>query len=428
MMRSHLVAAALLAAAGGLANGAQDVKLDVARAARTKWWREARFGMFVHWGLYSQLGKGEWVMWNERIPVKEYEKLAATFNPTKFNAEAWVTMAKAAGFKYIVITAKHHDGFSMFGTKVSPFNIVDATPFKRDPMAELAAACRKHGLRLGFYYSHVREWHHPLAQSFEGEGNFGNSWDYPDESKKDLNRFIDEFVKPQLRELLTQYGPIACIWFDTPSFLSDAKARECAELVRSLQPKCLVNSNVGGQSSLWDYILVGDGVPANPQAIDWEKGETDCDSYGYVSDPNNRYKSPAEIIGVLVEYASMGGNLLLNVGPTGEGLIPEKSVETLRAVGRWMKVNGEGIYRTEASPFSSTPAWGRITRRGNRLYLHLLNWTNRIELPEASSAIRSAYLLADRSRKLTVHGTTIEIPGDAPDPWDSVVVVDLSAK
>ena len=199
------------------------------QSANLEWFRQARFGMFIHWGIFSLLEAGEWVMYQRQIPVKEYEKLAERFNPVAFDADEWVSIAKRAGMKYIVITAKHHDGFSMFKTDVSGFNVVDATPFGRDPMRELCEACRRQGLRLGFYYSHVREWRHPMAQSFEVQGrpdrlgNYGNFWDYPNENFKNLQKYIDEFDLPQLRELLTQYGDILTIWFDTPSMISPAQ-------------------------------------------------------------------------------------------------------------------------------------------------------------------------------------------------------------
>jgi alpha-L-fucosidase len=407
-------------AAASNAVAAQDVRM--------KWWRDARFGMFIHWGIYSQLGRGEWVQFNEKIPVKEYEKLAATFNPAKFDADAWVKLAKDAGCKYIVITAKHHDGFSMFRTKLSPFNIIDATPLKRDPMAELAKACQQQGLRLCFYYSHVREWRHPLAQSFESGNNYGNSWDYKDESKKDLSRFVDEFAKPQLRELLTQYGPIGLIWFDTPSFLKDEKAKECISLVRSLQPECLVNSRVGGSG--WDYVSMGDcEVPPEGLGKDWEAPMTNCGSWGYSSDPNNRYHTPQELIHLLVNCASMGGNLLLNVGPTGEGVIPPQATGPLEAVGKWMKQNGESIYGTQASPFKKPFVWGRCTQRPGKLYLHVYNWPKtKLLVPGLKNKVEKAYLLSDPEQKpLAIlqmeDNVAVELPAEAPDKLDSVVVL-----
>jgi alpha-L-fucosidase len=404
------------------------------RDARMQWWREARFGMFIHWGIYSELGRGEWVQFNEKIPVKEYEKLAAKFNPVKFNADQWVNLAKQTGCKYIVITAKHHDGFSMFRTKLSPFNIVDATPFKRDPMAELAKACQEQGIKLCFYYSHVREWRHPLAQSVESGNNYGNFWDYSDESKKDLNRFVDGFAKPQLKELLTHYGPIGLIWFDTPSSLKDDKAKECADLVHALQPGCLVNSRVGWQKTGWDYESMGDcEVPPAGRGKDWETPITNCGSWGYVSDPNNQYRPAGELIRTLVHCASMGGNLLLNVGPTAEGVIPPKATGPLERVGKWMQINGESIYGTQASPFKRL-AWGRCTQKSGKLYLHVFDWPKgELFVPGLKNHVAKAYLLAAENRSLLAatadeDGVIITLPNDAPDRTDSVVVLEIEGE
>jgi len=402
------------------------------RDARLKWWREARFGMFIHWGIYSQLGRGEWVQFNEKIPGREYEKLAATFNPAKFDADQWVKLARDAGMKYIVITAKHHDGFSMFRTKLSPFNIVDATPFKRDPMAELAVACQKYGLKLCFYYSHVREWHNPLAQSFEGTANYGNFWDYPDESRKDLGRFVDEFAKPQLKELLTQYGPIGLIWFDTPGFLKDEKAGECVDWVHSIQPDCLVNSRVGGLQTGWDYASVGDSeMPRESPGGDWESPITDNDSWGYNSDPNNRYKPPGVLIRMLAKCAGMGGNMLLNVGPTGEGIIPPPAAQQIEAVGAWMRTNGESIYGTQASPFKRL-GFGTCTQKTAKLYFHVFDWPQKeLSIPGLKNKIEGACLLSDPERKAlavtqTGDDATVSLPSQAPDKFDSVVVLSIT--
>src|ERR1700733_852112 len=233
----------LLAAA--LCSGAPSP--DAAREHRLEWWRDARFGMFIHWGLYALPagywgGKpvpriGEWIMNPAKIPVAQYEKLAAKFDPVRFDADQWVSVARNAGMKYIVITAKHHDGFAMFSSKVSKYNIVDATPFHRDPMKELAAACRRQGIRLCFYYSQTQDWHEP--------DGVGNTWDFPDESKKDFNRYFQAKVIPQVKELLTQYGPIGLIWFDTPRNMTKEQSKQLADLVHQLQPDCLVNGRVG---------------------------------------------------------------------------------------------------------------------------------------------------------------------------------------
>jgi alpha-L-fucosidase len=336
-------------------------------------WQEMKFGLFIHWGIYSLLERGEWVMYGERIPVAEYEKLAARFNPVKYDPREWVRIAKDAGMRYIVITAKHHDGFSMFKTGVSPFNIVDATPYQRDIMAELAEACREGGIKLGFYYSHVREWRHPMAQSFESQGdtnkvgNYGNFWDYPEECRKNLQVYIDEFDVPQLKELLTQYGDILTIWFDTPSMLRPDQAEPLRDLVYGLQPACLVNSRLCEYVKT-DYRSSGDNeIPAVPSSEPWETCMTMGRAWGYSG--GGYFGEAGEMIRSLVDVVSKGGNLLLNVGPSPLGEIPQGAQAELTKLGSWLRKNSEAIYGTSPSPFKQPFSWGKVTRKENKLYL-----------------------------------------------------------
>ncbi len=294
---------------------------DPARAERLAWFHQAKYGLFIHWGLYAIPagewkgkripGIGEWIMNRARIPVREYEQLAKQFNPVKFNAEEWVQLAKDAGMKYIVITSKHHDGFALYGSKVSKYNIVDATPFKRDALKELAAACAKHNMPLGFYYSQAQDWHDPNGA--------GNSWDFGPNDKKDFDKYLREKAEPQVRELLTDYGPVALVWFDTPQMMDAARAQRFTDIVRSLQPKTLIDGRLGAAG---DYVTTGDNViPPDVQSDAWEVPATTNHTWGYKTYDHD-WKSPGQITFKLVDIVSKGGNYLLNVGPMADGIIP----------------------------------------------------------------------------------------------------------
>lgn len=402
---------------------------------RFRWWTEARFGLFIHWGLYAipagewrgemVPGLGEWIMRNARIPVREYEQLAKVFNPIQFDAEQWVQLAKDAGMKYIVITAKHHDGFAMFHSQCSPYNIVDATPFKRDPMKELAEACQKEGIRLCFYYSQALDWHHPDAAM--------NDWDYPDEDQKDFARYFAEKCKPQVRELLTRYGPIGLIWFDMPRVITEAQSQELINLVHDLQPNCLVNSRVG--HGLGDYRSSGDNqIPVVVSQALWETPATLNSTWGYRKD-DRKWKPVDVLVQLLSDIVGKGGNYLLNVGPTAEGRIPAQSVDHLREIGEWLSVNGEAVYGTKPSPFAGELAFGAVTQKPGRLYLHVFDWQESLILHGLDSTVHRAYLLADRERSLKVHQYShskthasvleIELPTRPPTKYVSVVVLEI---
>src|SRR5690349_2759768 len=327
-------------ASGALAMPANE---QLEKQKRLEWFRNAHFGMMIHWGLYSVPagtwkgkrieGLGEWIMNHAKISVKEYEQLAPQFDPEKFNAEEIVRIAKNAGMKYIVITSKHHDGFAMYHSKVSKYNIYDATPFHRDPMKELADAAQKAGIKLCFYYSQTQDWHEPDA--------VGNTWDFKDDSKKDFEKYLKEKVEPQVRELLTNYGPIGLIWFDTPRNITKEQSKELVDLVHSIQPDCLVSGRVG--HGLGDYDSAGDNqISVGKVKRVWETPVTMNDTWGYKSYDQN-WKPVSVLIRQLVQVASQGGNYLLNVGPTSEGLIPQPSVDRLKAVGDWMKVHSDAV-------------------------------------------------------------------------------------
>ena len=346
----------------------KDVKKDI-----LAWWRKARFGMFIHWGLYAlpagvwkgqqYPGLAEWLMWRAKISLAEYRKLAGRFNPVKFDAAQWVTLAKDCGMKYIVITAKHHDGFAMYGSKVSPYNIVDATPFGRDTMKELSSACRKAGIHLGFYYSQTQDWEHPDAE--------GNNWDF-DESKKHFPRYLREKSMPQIRELLTNFGPVALIWFDTPGAMKLNQSLPIRQMVHRLQPACLISGRIGNE--VFDYDSLGDNqIPRRPFYRDIETPATINDTWGYKKADKN-WKTGPDLLYLLTDLTSKGVNYLLNVGPMASGSIPAASVRSLRFVGKWMKANSDAIYGTSPSPFPYVFNWGRMTWKDSKLFLLFYRW------------------------------------------------------
>ena len=418
------------------------------RARRMAWFNEARFGMFIHWGVYSVpagewKGKpvpsaGEWIMQNGKIPVSEYEPLAQQFNPVKFDAREWVRIAKDAGMKYIVITSKHHDGFGLWRSDLTDW-CIKSTPFQRDPLKELADACRRAGIRLCFYHS-IMDWHHPdYAQR--------RPWNDKATGEPDMDRYVD-YMKGQLRELLTRYGPIGILWFDGEweAPWTHERGVDLYNYVRGLQPDIIVNNRVGkgraGMHGMDKGRGVGDyGTPEQeipptgfgPDVI-WESCMTMNKTWGFRKDDNN-WKSAESLVRNLIDCASKGGNYLLNVGPTGEGLIPEASVERLAEMGRWMKVNREAIYGTHASPFKKLD-WGRCTKKVSgketTLYLHVFNWpgNGKLLVPGLKNAPRKVYLLADRKQKplgtaASNDGLVLFVPSVPPDKFSSTVVVKI---
>jgi alpha-L-fucosidase len=421
---------------------------DPAKEARLKWFREAKYGLFIHWGLYAipagqwngkrSLGLGEWVMLRSAVPVKEYEKLATRFNPVKFNADEWVKLAKEAGMKYIVITSKHHDGFALFASKASPYNIVDATPFKRDVLKELADACARGGIRLGFYYSQSQDWHEPNGA--------GNTWDFGPDEQKDYDKYLRLKAEPQVRELLTGYGKVALIWFDTPRMMTGDRPHRFTKIVRELQPDTLIDGRLGAEG---DYTSTGDNViPPNVSGEAWEVPATINHTWGYRTDDTD-WKSPGQITFKLVDIVSKGGNYLLNVGPTEEGIIPQVSQDILRTVGRWLQANGDAVYGAGPTPFGEelgeASARGAKDVRGEGLVYQQIQWrvTTKpgklyftffdeprapFQLPRMSNRVTRAYRLADRApvEMKTENGrTSLNIERPIFDPMATVVVVEF---
>jgi alpha-L-fucosidase len=330
---------------------------------KLKWWQDGKFGLFLHWGLYSI---GQWnekpqkgnehFMFVERIPLQEYAKIGASFNPLHFNADRWVQTAKDAGMKYIVITAKHHDGFAMFNSPSDTYNIVKATPYHHDPMLDLATACKKYGVKLCFYYSLGRDWASPDASWTKEGSKAGNTWDFPNEQVKDNNKYIELKVKPQLKELLIQYGPVGAIWFDTPEGTTPTQSESLRKLILSLQPNCIINSRVG--NGFGDYAVSEQKIIAGAETKPWESCITMSGKWGF-SKFDKAWKSPELLVRNLVEIVCKGGNLLLNVGPDSLGDFPEQSTQNLQAIGKWMKTNSEAIYGTQpwttVSEFATKP-------------------------------------------------------------------------
>lgn len=402
---------------------------------RMQWWREARFGMFIHWGVYSvpagvwkgEQSKhiGEWLMLDYKIPVAEYAALTKQFNPTNFDANRIVKIAKDAGMKYIVITSKHHDGFAMFHSSASPYNIYDATPFKRDPLKELAAACKKQGMRLGFYYSEAQDWHHP-----GGAAAKGGHWDPAQDGSMD--DYIDKIAASQVKELLSNYGPVSILWWDTPVNMTPERVARFLPLLK-LQSAIVTNNRLDKEKKTGDFSTPEQKIPATGlPGKDWETCMTMNTTWGYKSF-DNKWKSTETLLHNLIDIASKGGNYLLNVGPTSLGEIPEPSVERLAEIGKWMKMNGESIYGTTASPFKEL-SWGRCTkkvsRNGATLYLHVFDWPadGKLVVPGLKSKIESAYLLANHSKLKAspdADGVLVSVPNAAPDKISSTVVLKI---
>ena len=359
---------------------------------RQQWFKEAKYGLFIHWGLYSILGGeyngritptiAEWIMNTLDIPVNDYEKLASKFNPASFDADKYVRLAKGWGMKYLTVTTKHHDGFAMYHSKCDTYNVVDATPFGRDVVGELADACKKYGIHLCFYYSQAQDWHDP-------DGYAANR----DNSGKNFRRYMERKCLPQLRELLTQYGKISMMWFDTPMGMTAEESREIFDYVKKLQPDCIISGRIG--NGLGEYMTTGDNfIPALPYPGDWEVPATLNDTWGFKKSDHN-WKTPAEIIRLMVKIVSRGGNYLLNIGPDGDGAIPRESVSVLDRVGNFLKSSGDSIYGTQPVPLYVYDIEGcMFTTKPHKLFIHLSKPPEHLQLLNIANKIEKAYFLA----------------------------------
>ncbi len=399
-----------------------------------EWWQNARFGMFIHWGLYSEAagkwdgkpikGIGEWIMNSAHIPRAQYEKLAAKFDPVDFNASQWVKIAKEAGMKYIVITTKHHDGFCMFNTKATPYNIVDATPWHKDPMALLSKASKEQGIKFCTYYS-VMDWHTPFQQAADTNAEKPT---YNPTTLTEPGKYIS-YMKQQIHELVSQYHT-NLLWFDGGWLKgwTEKDAQEIYNYIHSINPSIIVNNRLGFH--VGDYGTPEQEIPVRGLPGPWETCMTLNDTWGFKSDDNN-WKSDTTLITNLIHCASGGGNFLLNVGPTASGIIPQPEVDRLMAMGRWLKVNGEAIYGSHRTPFNVALPYGYATEKPGKVFLEVTQWPKDgvITVP-MKNKITKAYILANPKHTLAVTNDAgnleIHLPKKAPDPIASVVVLQIN--
>ncbi len=432
----------------------------VNRESRLSWWREARFGCFIHWGAYSLTG-GRWkgekshgyaehLMRAKKITLEEYKDIFIDkFNPEEFDAEEWVKLIKAAGMKYLVITAKHHDGFAIYPSEAYPFDI-RMTPFKRDPLEELREACRRHGIKYGFYYSHAFDWEHPDAPGndweytnpggdlklYEGPGKLWFA-EHPDLLPRVSEYYVSQKSIPQIIELIKKYEP-DILWFDTPHKLPLSENLRILKAIRETDDRVVVNGRLArgwGFDTFSDYVNTADrALEIFPCEGDWETIPTTNESYGYSMDDHS-HKPASVFIQLLAKSAARGGNVLMNLGPMGNGKIDERDIPILQEVGAWLDINGESIYGTQRTPLD-VQCWGESTRKGNQLYLHVFHWPKDGELVIGGlkNHIRKAWLLSDPDKKplgtkrINYYDWAVRLPKDAPDKNDSVVVVEIDGE
>ena len=407
------------------------------RDARMSWWREARFGLFIHWGVYAvpagvYKGEevpskfGEWIMYKAKIPVAEYKAFAKEFNPVKYDPAAWATLAEEAGMRYIIITAKHHDGFALYPSAVTEWDVADATPYRKDLIGPLAKAARDRGLKFGLYYSQAQDWVHPggsKAHHDEPEG-----WDPA--QRGDMDAYLKEIAAPQVGEILARYRP-DILWWDYPTWMTAERAETLLPLIR-IVPGIITNNRLGGGYD-GDTETPENNIPATGFADrDWEVCMTMNHTWGYKVNDHD-WKPVEDLIDKLCDIVSKGGNFLLNIGPTAEGEIPQASVERLKTIGKWMDVNSESIYGTTANPFHRLP-WGCATKKiydnGVTLYLQVFGWpeNGKLGVPGLQNVPESSTLLAGGEELTfqTENGSlVINVPKNAPDPYVSVIKLEI---
>jgi alpha-L-fucosidase len=427
-----LALAGLCLALGEAQISAQAYQPSESNLKARQWFQDAKFGMFIHWGVYSVPSDGEWYMEQKKVPVSEYEKFAPQFNPTQFNAAEIVALAKSAGMKYITITSKHHDGFAMFATKQNKWNIVDATPYAKDPLKALAEECRKQGMKLFFYHSQL-DWHNT---DYFPLGRTGHSAGRPEGG--DFNRYL-ELMDAQLSELLTNYGDVAGIWFDGMWDKPDAdwQLQRTYSLIHKLQPTALVGSNhhhapfEGEDFQMFEKDLPGSNTAGFNQtsisALPLETCETINGAWGYNKNDKN-FKNVPALIHYLVRAAGANANFLLNIGPMPTGEVQPEFIERLHAIGEWNAKNGETIYGTRGGPITPR-VWGVSTQKGDTVYLHVLDWKDDyLALPELPG-VSGAHLFGS-NQKLDLHqakGTLLlHLPEEIRDPVDTIVVLEKS--
>ncbi|VGO18981.1 alpha-L-fucosidase [Pontiella sulfatireligans] len=444
-MRGVMLCAVMVSLANGGESGKIDYpqELSAEKQQTLEWFSESRFGMFIHWGLYSVPageyhgkkvdGIGEWIMKRGNIPTEEYEQFAEQFDPVKFDADAWVTLAKDAGMKYMLITTKHHDGFCLWDSPTTDYDVVDRTPDGQDVIKALSKACKKHDIQLCLYYS-VLDWHHP-------DVSYRNR-----DAKQDFNRYVQTYMKPQLKELLGgEYGMIPMIWFDGfwEEWWKPEMGKEIYDYIKEISPSTIVNDRISSdfpRTIIGDYVTPEQNIPSVPTSNIkvgdfWETVLTMNNTWGYRKDDNS-WKSDRELIRTLIEVASRGGNLTLNIGPKADGTIPQPSVDGLNAMGRWLKVNGEAVYGTSHSPIGMMP-WGRLTTKGDdKVFLHIFEWPRdrfNMRLEQMSGRkIKRIYLLEQPEKSLEFVRSGMEVrfavPQPCPDPIATVIAIEFETK